>query len=173
MAATNPSYYQSGVCQDIKQKEHLFHLYMNQITEGNPNANQKIVVNPGLPLGFGITVANDWVIRDGPAADANLVARARGMHMGDGKADENWLFCHNILFIDTRSKGSSLKVLGDFVSGKDSEWAIVGGIGEFAYAQGVVIAKVIQNIPPTPGRSWELRISAFCLCIPKVIFYAT
>ena len=102
MAATNPSYYQSGVCQDIKQKEHLFHLYMNQITEGNPNANQKIVVNPGLPLGFGITVANDWVIRDGPAADANLVARARGMHMGAGKVDENWLFCHNILFTDTR-----------------------------------------------------------------------
>ena len=70
-----------------------------------------------------------------------------------------------------RFKGSSLKVLGDFVSGKDSEWAIVGGIGEFAYAQGVVVAKVIQNVPPTPGRTWELRISAFCLCIPKVVSY--
>ena len=105
MAATNPSYYQSGVCQDIKQKEHLFHLYMNQIFDGEgvTNANQVTVAKPsGQLLGFGHTIAHDWTIRDGPAADANLVARARGMHMGDGKADENWLFCHNILFIDTR-----------------------------------------------------------------------
>ena len=69
-----------------------------------------------------------------------------------------------------RFKGSSLKVLGDFV-GNNSEWAIVGGTGEFAYAQGVVVAKVIQNIQPTPGRTWELRISAFCLCIPKAVRY--
>ncbi|KAF6987097.1 hypothetical protein CFC21_004777 [Triticum aestivum] len=171
MAATNPSYYQSGVCQDIKQKEHLFHLYMNQIFDGPgvTNANQVSVVNPpGQLFGFGHTIANDWTIRDGPAANANLVARARGMHMGAGKVDENWLFCHNILFTDTRFKGSSLKVLGDFV-GNNSEWAIVGGSGEFAYAQGVVVAKVIQTVPPTPGRTWELRISAFCLCIPKAI----
>ncbi|VAH12137.1 unnamed protein product [Triticum turgidum subsp. durum] len=168
MAATDPSYYQSGVCQSITQKQHLFHLYMNQIAEGTPNANQKVIVNPGLPLDFGVTVANDWTISDGPAANANPIARARGMHMGDGKADVNWLFCHDILFTDTRFKGSSLKVLGDFVANKDSEWAIVGGTGEFAYAQGVVVAKVIQNIQPTPGRTWELRISAFCLCIPNV-----
>ncbi|VAH22364.1 unnamed protein product [Triticum turgidum subsp. durum] len=169
MAATDPSYYQSGVCQSITQKQHLFHLYMNQIAEGTPNANQKVIVNPGLPIDFGVTVANDWTISDGPAANANPIARARGMHMGDGKADVNWLFCHNILFTDTRFKGSSLKVLGDFVANKDSEWAIVGGTGEFAYAQGVVVAKVIQNIQPTPGRTWELRISAFCLCIPNMI----
>ena len=99
MAATNPSYYQSGVCQDIKQKEHLFHLYMNQIAEGTPNANQKDIVNPSLPMHFGVTVANDWTISDGPAANANPIARARGMHMGDGKANVNWLFCHNILLL--------------------------------------------------------------------------
>ncbi|KAF6981678.1 hypothetical protein CFC21_000140 [Triticum aestivum] len=168
MAATDPSYYQSGVCQDIKQKEHLFHLYMNQIFDGTPNANQQAIVKPGLPFGFGHTVANDWTIGDGPAADANLVARARGMHMGVGKVDENWLFCHNILFTDTRFKGSSLKVLGDFVSKEDSEWAIVGGTRKFAYAHGVVVAKILPNVPPAPARTWELRISAFCLCIPKV-----
>lgn len=84
---------------------------MNQIFDGNPNANQQAIVKPGLPFGFGHTVANDWTIRDGPAANANLVARARGMHMGVGKVDENWLFCHNVLFTDTRLVSHLLELL--------------------------------------------------------------
>ena len=102
MAAKNPSYYRSGGCQDISQKEHLFHLYMNQRLEGSRDGNQKVVVNPGLPMLFGVVVANDWTIRDGPATNANIVARARGMHIGAGKADESWLLCHSIVFTDTR-----------------------------------------------------------------------
>ncbi|XP_004980620.1 uncharacterized protein LOC101758354 [Setaria italica] len=166
MAATNPSYYESGVCQDIRQKEHRFHLYMNQRGEESPDGgNQKIVVSPGLSQGFGITVVNDWTVSDGPAPNANIVARCRGMQMGDGKANQNWLFCHSIMFTDSRFKGSSLKVLGDFEAKTDGEWAIVGGTREFAYAQGVVTAKIIQDLLTTTGRIWELRISAFCLCI--------
>nr|CAB3491789.1 unnamed protein product [Digitaria exilis] len=139
MAASNPSYYRSGGCQDIDrlQKEHLFHLYMNQRLEGTSN----------------------------------------GMHIGAGKADGSWLLCHSILFTDTRFKGSSLKVLGDFAMDKngaaaDGEWAIVGGTGEFAYANGIVTAKIIENMHPTNGRIWELRIRAFCPCIPEVITLA-
>ncbi|RLN35359.1 mannose/glucose-specific lectin-like [Panicum miliaceum] len=172
MAATNPSYYQSGVCQDIRQKEHRFHLYMFQKLEGTTHANQKVVVNPGLPMLFGVIAAQDWVIRDGSAADANLVARARGMQLGSGKADQNWLMCYSISFTDTRFKGSSLKVLGDFAVGgddlgQDGEWAIVGGTGEFAYANGVVIAKEIGDWRRNDGRTWELRISVLCPCISK------
>ena len=51
---------------------------------------------------FGVVSANDWTICDGPAANANIVARARGMHIGAGKADESWLLCHSIVFTDTR-----------------------------------------------------------------------
>ncbi|WVZ54115.1 hypothetical protein U9M48_004970 [Paspalum notatum var. saurae] len=170
MAAANPYYYQSGVCQDVRQKEHRFHLYMNQILEAKADGNQKVIVNTGLPKLFGVVAVNDWAIRDGPTADANIVATARGMHIGSGKTDENWLLCHSITFTDdTRFKGSSLKVLGDFsigddTVGKDGEWAIVGGTGEFAFAHGVVSAKVIQNMHPTDGRIWELHIRAFSLC---------
>ena len=82
MAATNPSYYESGVCEDIRQqKEHRFHLYMFQHLEGTPNGNQKVVVNPGLPMLFGVVSANDWTICDGPAANANIVAGAHGKHI--------------------------------------------------------------------------------------------
>ena len=75
-----------------------------------------------------------------------------------------------------RFKGSSLKVLGDFVVGgddlgQDGEWAIVGGTGEFAYASGVVIAKEIGDWRRNNGRTWELRISVFCPCISKVVRY--
>ncbi|WVZ90631.1 hypothetical protein U9M48_036916, partial [Paspalum notatum var. saurae] len=182
MAATNPSYYQSGVCHDIShQKEHRFHLYLGQHLEGASNGNEKIIVEPGVPKWFGRVVADDWTIRDGPAIDAKIVGRARGLHMGTGKADECWLHCHSIMFTDTRScdigytrsldrfKGSSLKVLGDFLVGddgvgKDGEWAIVGGTGEFAYARGVITAKLIENFGPTYHHMWELHIRAFCLC---------
>ncbi|KAF8779567.1 hypothetical protein HU200_002489 [Digitaria exilis] len=64
--------------------------------------------------------------------------------------------------VTRRFKGSNLKVLGDFAMDKngaaaDGEWAIVGGTGEFAYANGIVTAKIIENMHPTNGRIWELH----------------
>ncbi|KAJ1255350.1 hypothetical protein BS78_K257900 [Paspalum vaginatum] len=174
MAGTNPSYYQSGACRDIRQKEHHFHLYLSEHLESSPHGNQKVIVNPNLPNLFGLTAANDWNVRDGPAISANIVARARGMLLGTGKSDENWLYCFSIIFNDARFKGSSIKMLGDFSVGangvgKDGEWAIVGGTGDFAYAQGVVTAKLLENMGPTYHHMWELHIRVFCLCIfPEV-----
>jgi len=166
MAATNPSYYQSGLCQEIKQKDHHLHLYMFQHVQSTTGANQLVIVSPPN-TSFGVTAVNDWTICDGPdESTANIVARARGFHISDGKADTNWLFSHSIVFTDARFKGSSLKVLGDF-AGTDSEWAIVGGTGEFAFANGVVTAKLIRSPPTGTGGTWELNILAFSLCIPK------
>lgn len=68
-----------------------------------------------------------------------------------------------------RFKGSSLKVLGDLIAEKDCQWAIIGGTGEFAYAQGVVNAKTFQSFGT--GRIWELRIRAFCLCVSEMVTY--
>ncbi|CAN6226766.1 unnamed protein product [Urochloa humidicola] len=155
--------YRSGVCQDIRQTEHLFHLYMTQRGIGTTDSNEKFVVK----CGFGSIAVDDFAIRDGPAPNANLVGRARGMHVADGMGDDHWLFCHSIMFTDTRFKGSSLKMFGDFGYENDAEWAIVGGTGEFAYANGAVTAKVIQTHTTATGRIWDLRIRAFCSCIPE------
>lgn len=201
--STDPAYYRSGVRQDIRQKEHLFHLYMTQRGIGTTDSNEKFVVD----CGFGSIVVDDFTIRDGPTANANLVGRARGMHVHDGIGDDHWLFCHSIVFTDTRFssphllfyfghvtyskinfcdsifamlirilinqlirfKGSSLKMLGDFAYENDAEWAIVGGTGEFAYANGAVTAKIIQPHTPDTGRIWDLRIRAFCLCISEKV----
>ena len=105
MAATSPSYYQSGLCQEVKQKEHQFHLYMFQHVQSTPGGgNQLVIVSPPNTVkGFGVTAANDWTICDGPVeSTANIVARARGLHIQAGKADTNWLFCYSIVFTDAR-----------------------------------------------------------------------
>jgi hypothetical protein len=75
---------------------------MKQLGVGTEGANENVVV-PGLH-GWGAIAVDDFSIHDGPpAANANIVARARGMHVNNGpNGDNNWLFCHNILFRDTR-----------------------------------------------------------------------
>ncbi|KAJ1277178.1 hypothetical protein BS78_05G275100 [Paspalum vaginatum] len=167
MAAIDPPYHQSGVCQIMLQKEHRFQLYMTQKAQVTPDANEKIVVGP---LGWGAIVVDDFIIRDGPDdTNANLVGRARGMHVCNGIDDANWLFCHSIMFTDTSFKGSSIKMLGDHREEADGEWAVVGGTGEFAYARGVVTANVIEPYTPASGqRKWELDIRAFCLCTSEM-----
>ena len=79
-------------------------MYMFQHTQAVAGENQLVIVSPPNTVqGFGVTAANDWTICDGPVeSTANIVARARGFHVGDGKADTNWLFCHSIIFTDTR-----------------------------------------------------------------------
>ncbi|SPT15723.1 unnamed protein product [Triticum aestivum] len=60
-----------------------------------------------------------------------------------------------MVFVDERFRGSSLKVLGNMGSPLEREWAILGGNGEFANAQSVVIFKI--------QKFYQLRIHALCL----------
>lgn len=161
----NPSYYQTApVSQEsIQRTEVLLHLYAYQHTQGKPNANQTVIVDPKLPACFGALAANDWTIYDGTCTNANLVAHAQGLHIGAGMTKENWFICFNMVFVDQRFMGSSFKVMGDF-RGNEGEWAIVGGTGEFAYAQGVI----------TFNKTWsaqanvrELHVRALCLSFSK------
>uniref|UniRef100_A0A3B6HTH9 Dirigent protein n=1 Tax=Triticum aestivum TaxID=4565 RepID=A0A3B6HTH9_WHEAT len=148
----NASYFQAApVSQEtIQRTEVLLHLYAYQHAQGKPNANQTVIVDPKLPACFG-------------ALAANLVAHAQGLHIGAGMTKENWFICFNMVFVDQRFMGSSFKVMGDF-RGNAGEWAIVGGTGEFAYAQGVI----------TFNKTWsaqanvrELHVRALCLSFSK------
>jgi hypothetical protein len=62
-----------------------------------------------------------------------------------------------------RFKDSSLKVLGHFEEPIHGEWAILGGTGEFAHAQGVVSFKKILELDNGKTRVRELEIRAVCL----------
>ncbi|XP_037428747.1 uncharacterized protein LOC119294632 [Triticum dicoccoides] len=166
MAKANPSYYQTTapVSAPVQYQEHLFHLFVHQQLEATNGANQLITVNPKLPQGFGVTVATDWDIRDGPDTTAKVVARAQGLHQGSGKSSGAWFMSFNTVFTDERFKGSSLSVQGHLVS-DEGEWVVTGGTGEFAFAQGVVTYKKIKEL--AGGNIRELRFHVVCFNFPK------
>jgi hypothetical protein len=162
----DPSYFQSAPLshEPLRHKEFLFHgLYMQQRLEGSPSQNMNTTVNPNLPLQFGNIVANDWTIYDGLGTGAKLVARAQGSHMGTSETEGTWFICFNIVFVDERFKGSSLKVLGHFEDPAQGEWAILGGTGEFVNAQGVVSFKKVMEMDNGKTTVTELEIRAACL----------
>ncbi|KAM3310387.1 hypothetical protein ACQJBY_031217 [Aegilops geniculata] len=166
MAKANPSYYQTtaAVSAPVQYQEHLFHLFVQQQLEATNGANQLITVNPKLPQGFGVTVATDWDIRDGPEITAKVVARAQGLHQGSGKSSGAWFMSFNTVFTDERFKGSSLSVQGHLVT-DEGEWVVTGGTGEFAFAQGVVTYKKIKEL--AGGNIRELRFRVVCFNFPK------
>ncbi|KAF7046866.1 hypothetical protein CFC21_055861 [Triticum aestivum] len=160
----NPSYFQSApACHEmIQHKELLLHLYAYQNVQKTPDANQAVIVESKRPKCFGILAANDWAVYDGPGQNANLVAHAQGLHLGASMAKECWFICFNMVFVDQRFTGSSFKVMGDFQgTAHNGEWAIVGGTGEFAYAQGVIaFNKTHQS---ERNARMELHVRAMCL----------
>ncbi|XP_048573142.1 dirigent protein 1-like [Triticum urartu] len=163
MAKANPSYYQTTapVSAPVQYQEHLFHLFVQQQFEATNGANQLITVNPKLPQGFGVTVATDWDIRDGPDTTAKVVVRAQGLHQGSGKNNAAWFMSFNTVFTDERFKGSSLSVQGHLVS-DEGEWVVTGGTGEFAFAQGVVTYKKKSRICQPEPEASESFVSVLC-----------
>ncbi|XP_051212926.1 uncharacterized protein [Lolium perenne] len=163
-AQANPSYYQrSRVTQQIEQTEHTFKLYMYQYFQPGNN-NQRVLLVSGAPNAFGNITALDWTIHDAQSPTSKIVARAQGMALGSELSAIRYFICTNINFTDERFKGSSLKILGSFIDSDDDEWAIVGGSGEFSYAQGAVKYKVLQSSNGTIVR--ELNIRVLCQNMP-------
>ncbi|CAM0914172.1 unnamed protein product [Alopecurus aequalis] len=128
---------------ELQPREHVLLLYPFQVTQGFPRENQK-------PIG-GSNYAINWTVYDGPNPDnAKLVARLQGIYYKDSNATAD------LLFVDERFP-SSLKIAG-FIE-NTNELAIVGGTGEFAFAQGIVKARYFDNTTPT-ARVREFQILA-------------
>ncbi|KAF7038837.1 hypothetical protein CFC21_048950 [Triticum aestivum] len=164
---TANDYFQSiPLEQQVQPKELRFHLYMFQHWREGPQQNQGVITDIKRPRYFGHGAVNDWIIRDSPNLQANIVARGQGLHLGAGRDEENWFTCFNIVFTNARLMGSSLQVLGNF-AGKSGQLAIVGGTGELAFAHGVATATVIQEGDGDSIR--ELQIRAMCLAFLKPV----
>lgn len=167
----DPSYYQRfPVTQQLQHTEHIFHLYVEQRSDHLPNGNQIPIAPtkpPSEPAGhFGFGVSCNWDVRDGPSPTAKTVARAQGLLLGTGQLTPfRYFLCQNIIFTDERFKGSSLKLLGSLPNDGDDEWAIIGGTGEFSFAQGSVKYKQVQ-IDPAGIVVRELNICVLCTIKP-------
>ncbi|CAM0901448.1 unnamed protein product [Alopecurus aequalis] len=107
---------------------------------------------------------------DGTASNAKLVARAQGMHQNcDMTVTDSWLVLVSIEFVHERFKGSSLKMHGVYRGNNDvvAQWAIVGGTGEFAFAQGVATYKYWRK-DGLNLREFNIRVRCPTLQIPLV-----
>ncbi|XP_020197739.1 uncharacterized protein [Aegilops tauschii subsp. strangulata] len=136
-------------------KVNVGNLYLRQIFAGC-NTNQSDVIQPNAATGLGKTVVNNWGIYDGTCSEAKLVAQTHGMHTLAGKWS-NWF---TLVFVVGRFKGSTLQVMGANDDCEESEWAIVGGTGEFTMARGIINRRVHSVIGNTTTQ--ELTIEFFC-----------
>ncbi|KAF6998551.1 hypothetical protein CFC21_014666 [Triticum aestivum] len=127
---------------------YLFH------TSLGANQTQSTVIDPNASTGLGQTAVNNWAICDSPSPGATVVARAHGLHIYAG----NWQNTFSITFEVERFKGSTLQVMG--ISVEEGEWAIVGGTGQFAMANGVIYKKFHEQ--RSDGNIIELTVHAFC-----------
>ncbi|TVU49928.1 hypothetical protein EJB05_01272, partial [Eragrostis curvula] len=87
--------------------------------------------------------------------DAKLVARAQGLHINAG----NWHLSFSLVFETEWFKGSTLQVMG-VGNEQGTEWAIVGGTGEFSMATGVIHKRVHYH--DGNGDVFELTFKGFC-----------
>nr|CAB3490304.1 unnamed protein product [Digitaria exilis] len=150
----NPSYYQTSapVRSQVQHQEHLFHLYAHQ-QMGNNEYNIVPAVS-GVPNVLGQSNICDWDIRDVPDTKGTVVARLQGIGISSRKSYQSWHNTFNVVFTDQRFKGSTLSVqglIGPATLGDEGDLAVVGGTGEFVYAQGCtnVIDWDIRDVPDT------------------------
>uniref|UniRef100_A0A0E0DGA2 Dirigent protein n=1 Tax=Oryza meridionalis TaxID=40149 RepID=A0A0E0DGA2_9ORYZ len=128
-------------------------LYLHH-TPAGPRPNQSGVTSTNKETGLGSLVVNNWQVYHGIGCDAKVVAHAQGLHVYAG----NWHNSFTLVFEDERFKGSTLEVMGIVV--EQGEWAIVGGTGQFAMANGVIFKKFHEQ--KKEGNIMVLTIKGFC-----------
>uniref|UniRef100_A0ACD6A8R6 Uncharacterized protein n=1 Tax=Avena sativa TaxID=4498 RepID=A0ACD6A8R6_AVESA len=129
-------------------------LFLRQVFAGSAT-NQSPVIQANTATGLGETAVNNWGIYDGLGSGAELVAYGQGMHTYAG----NWQNWFTMAFEVQRFKGSTLQIMGSS-PGKSNQWAIVGGTGDFAMAQGVI--KITENKFTGDEKIHELTIDGYC-----------
>ncbi|KAJ1697026.1 hypothetical protein LUZ63_005538 [Rhynchospora breviuscula] len=111
---------------------------------------------------FGTIVVNDWAAYDSLDSNKKLIARVQGTHThAESNKHGNYFDNFRITFIDGSFKGSTLQVRGDHIL-KPAEWAIVGGSGEFTFAQGMVNKTLMGE----PGQYTIVQIDIYAIYTP-------
>ncbi|KAJ1274392.1 hypothetical protein BS78_05G058200 [Paspalum vaginatum] len=140
--------------QSSGEPDYNLNLYMDQTIDG-PYHKQVNIADPKQPQMFGCTNVHDYPIYDSLGPHANIIARVQGLHTETSMKYDDWFYWSSIVFIGERFSGSSFAAIGNQ---NDSEWAIVGGTGEFTFAKGTIFIRDINS----SSNVKEIRISAFC-----------
>ncbi|CAL5032195.1 unnamed protein product [Urochloa decumbens] len=129
----------------FRQEELYLALYAQQVSDGD-GKNESQLIDPGLTKCFGLMMAYDWPVYDGQdTSSLKPVARAQGQHIQPDMIEAGQCFhTGNIVFEKTsRHPGSTIVFIGNG-RGTEGEWAIVGGTGDFTFAQGVIYYKTVN-----------------------------
>lgn len=78
-------------------------LYLHQISAG-PNHNQEQIVSSSFANGFGTTGVNDWPLLDAPQPNANIIARAKGLHIQANQEGHGWFSPFSMVFQEQDSR---------------------------------------------------------------------
>ncbi|CAN6270239.1 unnamed protein product [Urochloa humidicola] len=129
---------------DSFREELYLVLYAHQVSDGD-GKNESPVIDPSLTKLFGLTTAYDWPIYDGlNTSSLKPVARGQGQHIQSDIEGGQCFHTGNIVFEKTsRHPGSTIVFIGNG-RGTEGEWAIVGGTGDFTFAQGVIYYKTMK-----------------------------
>ncbi|CAL5027565.1 unnamed protein product [Urochloa decumbens] len=131
----------------FRQEELYLVLYAQQVSDGD-GKNESQLIDPGLTKCFGLMTAYDWPVYDGQdTSSLKPVARAQGQHIQPDMIEAGQCFhTGNIVFEKTsRHPGSTIVFTGNG-RGTEGEWAIVGGTGDFTFAQGVIYYKTLKYV---------------------------
>ncbi|KAF8641894.1 hypothetical protein HU200_067602 [Digitaria exilis] len=131
--------------------------YMHQIISG-PNHNQVNIADAKQPQAFGFTNVHDYPIYDSLGPGKKIVARVQGLHTKTSMSGDGWFHWSKVAFDYERFQGSSFNAIGD----QEGEWAIVGGTGDFTFAQGTVATSRVRD----SGSSNIKKICIRAYCCP-------
>lgn len=153
----------------VQHQEHRFHLYLH---EPNEARKHHVIVVPPIARNdntFGITAVTDWDVLDRPEIGATVIGRLQGVQISADSGSRNRFLSSNLALTDhsLRFKGSTLSVqgrLGFTFENDEGEWAVVGGTGELACAQGTVAYKQVKICKG--DRIIEIKIRVICPTFP-------
>uniref|UniRef100_A0A453ADI7 Dirigent protein n=2 Tax=Triticinae TaxID=1648030 RepID=A0A453ADI7_AEGTS len=116
-------------------------------------------INPLVSPAAGV---NDWPLLDAPQPNANIIARAKGLHIQASQEGGGWFSPFSMVFQeqDSRFNRSTLQVNGMIGPEATGEWAIVGGTGKLAMARGIIKYKFPQIVTSVENYR-QLDIHAF------------
>uniref|UniRef100_A0A0D9WAV7 Dirigent protein n=1 Tax=Leersia perrieri TaxID=77586 RepID=A0A0D9WAV7_9ORYZ len=136
------------ICNNAADAEltHL-HFYFHEVDAGTPNATVVNVASLHRNAStFGDVNVFDNMLREGPDPASRLIGRAQGFAVHASLDESGGISAINFVFSDYGAySGSTLATMGHIHASGPSERSIVGGTGEFRFARGYMISKLLSS----------------------------
>ncbi|CAL4997613.1 unnamed protein product [Urochloa decumbens] len=137
----------AGHALDCKKLQTTLYIKQSYSQDQRAVANDTVIIN--------------WVIKDGPGADANSTGHAEGLTIHANPSKNSWVTLMDMVFEGGSLAGSTLKVMGLHAGMNDGpgQWSVIGGTGELTMARGIMNYKIIKQ--DTNMRTFEIKTAVY------------